>query len=107
MGTVCFNIAGGGCYKQVPYAVVIRANGVTIREFPAVMSSDYAGWDDEGIPNRWDHQVNPVDFAAFIAAYQGGIGPRSCHDYDNNGVTDPPDLAVFVEAYKGGTNRCP
>ena len=106
-GEVCFNIAGGGCYKHHPDAVVIRANGIPIREYAHVMSSDYAGWDDDGIPGRWDHQVNPQDLAAFAAAYQGGNGPRSCHDYDNSLVTDPADLAVFVEAYKGGQNRCP
>lgn len=106
-GTVCFNIAGGGCYKNQPDAVVIRANGIVIRSFEAVMSSDYEGQVDDGVPNMWDHRVNPRDLASFVSAYQGGTGPRSCHDYDNNGMTDPPDLSVFVQAYKGGVNVCP
>lgn len=105
-GVACFNIAGGGCYKHEPDAVVIRANGVWIRDFDAVMSSDYEGRGDHGEAGKWDLQVNPGDLAAFVFAYQGGNGPASCHDYNNNGSTDPPDLAVFVEAYKGGANFC-
>ena len=106
-GEVCFNLAGGGCLKHYQDAVVIRANGVVIREYDAIMSADYTGWDDNGIPDRWDHLVSPPDLAAFVTAYQGGVGPASCHDYDNNEGTGPTDLAVFMEAYKGGTNHCP
>lgn len=104
-GVVNFNVGGGGCLKQTD-AVVIRANGVTIRSFSEVMSSDYAGTDDVGIANRWDKRVNAVDLSAFVAAYVGGSGPSSCHDYNNTGVTDPVDLSTFVAAYKSGTNFC-
>jgi hypothetical protein len=104
-GYVTFNVAGGGCYKGIS-AVQIRANGVTIREYYAIVSPDYAGWDNEGIPGRSDLAMTPVDLAAFAAAYQGGEGPASCHDYDNNGATDPPDLAVFVSAFGGGATFC-
>jgi hypothetical protein len=106
-GVVCFNIAGGGCYKHQADAGIIRANGINIREFEAVMSSDYVGQGDDGEPSRYDHLVAPDDLSSFVSAYQGGAGPASCHDYDNNGVTDPGDLAVFIAAYKGGANRCP
>jgi len=105
-GVVSFNVGGGGCYK-VPNAAVIRANGVEIRSFGAVMSSDYTGSDNAGIPGRSDLLVNPTDLSAFVAAYQGGTGPASCHDYNASGVTGPEDLGIFTVAYKGGTNRCP
>lgn len=104
-GVVVFNVAGGGCFKGAS-AFVIRANGVTIRDLMEVMSPDYAASDDAGIPGRWSRTVSAVDLAAFVAAYQGGTGPSSCHDYNNNGVTDSPDLAVFVQGYKGGANFC-
>lgn len=105
-GIVSFNVGGGGCLKAAN-AAVIRANGVEIRNWGAVMSSDYAGSDNTGQPNRSDLLVNAVDLSAFVAAYQGGLGPASCHDYSNAAGTDPADLSVFVAAYKGGTNRCP
>ena len=105
-GTACFNLGGSGCYKHQPDACVIVANNVTIREYPHVMSSDYADWDDNGVPGRWDRLVNPVDLAAFVTAYQGGVGPASCHDYDNDGTTGPTDLAIFIVAYMGGANWC-
>lgn len=104
-GLARFRIPGGGCYRG-PDAVVIRANGVPCREYDVVLSPDYAGWDFAGEPNLWDLAVDPVDLAAFATAYQGGTGPASCHDYDNNGTTDPQDLAVFVAAYRGGTTNC-
>jgi hypothetical protein len=85
---------------------VIRANGVTIREYDAVMSPDYAGWDNVGLPDRSDLAMTPVDLAAFATAYQGGQGPASCHDYDNNGTTGPADLSVFVSAFGGGSTAC-
>jgi hypothetical protein len=71
------------------------------------MSSDYTATDDNGIPGRWDHLVSPPDLSSFSAAYQGGVGPQSCHDYNNDTITNPPDLSTFSAAYKGGVNRCP
>jgi hypothetical protein len=104
-GTAAFRMLGGGCYKGEA-AVVIRGNGVEMRRFDAVMSPDYAGWDNQGLAGRSDLAMTPVDLAAFIAAYRGGIGSASCHDYDNNGTTDPSDLAVFCKAYAGGSTSC-
>lgn len=105
LGVVTFNVAGGGCFKGAN-AFVIRSNGVQVRNFSEVMSSDYTASDDVGIPGRWSRTVAPTDLSSFVAAYQGGVGPSSCHDYNNNGTTDPADLSVFVSAYKGGTNFC-
>lgn len=111
-GMFNFNIAGGGCYKNVSGgAVTIQATDgvsgwVTIRQYHHVMSSDYDDWGNVGLPFRWNHRVNPADLAAFIQAYQGGVGVVSCHDYDNDGVTGPTDLGVFVIAYRGGTGGC-
>jgi hypothetical protein len=70
------------------------------------MSPDYTASDDAGIPGRWSRTVAPTDLSSFVAAYQGGVGPSSCHDYNNTGITDPADLSVFVAGYKGGTNFC-
>lgn len=110
-GIVMFNIPGGGCLKHRPGAVTIEAHDgsgswVTIRTYPHIMSSDYAQWDDFGIPNMWDRCVTPVDLAAFVACYWGGGGGPCCHEYDNDGICGPTDLAVFVMAYFGGTNCC-
>jgi hypothetical protein len=88
-------------------AGVIRANGVDIRNWMAVMSPDYVGNDNAGVPNNSDLLVNPQDLGAFVGRYQGGIGPASCHDYNNSGTTGPEDLSTFTQSYKGGTNRCP
>lgn len=104
-GFVRLNIAGGGCYRGMN-AVVIRANGVVIRIYSAVMSPDYAGWDFNGTPGRSSLTITPVDLAAFVMAYRGGVGAPSCHNYNNDGVTDPTDLAVFASAYSGGTRFC-
>lgn len=105
-GNVTFNIGGGGCNK-VTNAAVIRANGVDIRNWNAVMSSDYTNIDNLGAgPTYSDLKVAPADFTTFVAAYKGGTGPASCHDYDNNTTTGPSDFTVFVGAYKGGTNKC-
>jgi hypothetical protein len=71
------------------------------------MSPDYAASDDHGIPGRWNLRVSPVDLAAFVVSYMGGVGTTGlCHDYDNNGVVGPSDFATFASAYKGGVNFC-
>jgi hypothetical protein len=106
-GNVTFNVAGGGCYKNMPDACVIRGNGVIIRTYVDVMSPDYTSNDNVGIPYRWSLTVAPTDLASFVSAYAGGTGPASCHDYDNGGTTGPTDLAVFVASYYGGTGYCP
>jgi hypothetical protein len=105
-GDVTFNVQGGGCFKGQPDAAQIRANGVIIRTYTNVMSPDYAGSDNHGVPGLYSLSVNPQDLAAFVAAYQGGTGPASCHDYDNDGTTNPTDLAVFTSSYYGGTGVC-
>lgn len=105
-GNVVFNIGGGGCNKTTN-AAVIRANGVDIRNWNAVMSSDYTNTDNVGAGATFsDKKVAPADFTVFVQAYKGGTGPASCHDYNNSGVTGPEDFTVFVGAYKGGTNQC-
>jgi hypothetical protein len=103
-----FNIGGGGCCKGPPgsaYAI-IRANGVPIRSYDVINSADYSDIDNVGVPDRSDLDVDPVDLGAFVAVYAGGAGGASCHDYNNDGVTNPIDLGTFVEAYKGGANFC-
>lgn len=104
-GMAVFNIAGGGCFKS-PGVVDIYADGIRIRRYDEIMSPDYRGSDDAGMPDRWRLAVDPAALAAFVASFQGGVGPSSCHDYDNDGVTGGADLAVFVAAYRGGANAC-
>jgi hypothetical protein len=104
-GTARFNIPGGGCSRGTE-VVSIRVNGVGVREYYYIMSPDYAGWDSEGLAGYSDLLVDPIDLSAFIRAYQGGTGQRSCHDYNNDWNTDPLDLAVFVEAWSGGSRDC-
>lgn len=104
-GWAMCNIAGGGCYK-LPGVCTIRANGIDIRELDVIVSSDYAGFDNEGIFYRADWDVDPADLSAFVRAYQGGTGTQSCHDYNNDGMTGPEDLVTFVAAYMGGANYC-
>lgn len=105
-GIVTFNITGGGCYKAAG-AVVIRANGVEIRSFSAVMSPDYAGTDNGGIANRWSKSITAADFSSFGQSFQGGTGPASCHDYDNSGGMGAADFAIFGQVWDGGTRSCP
>jgi hypothetical protein len=104
-GFALLNVAGGGCYKGQD-AVQIRVNGVTVRSYEAVMSPDYAGWDNAGVPDHCDLAMTPIDLASFTTAYRGGQGQASCHDYNNNGTTGPEDLSVFVSAYGGGSTFC-
>lgn len=91
-GRVAFTIPGGGCYRGAN-AMVIRANGVEIRNYWSVTSPDYSAWDNVGQPGRWDLRVGLTDLAAFGAAF--GSGGSSCHDYDYNGATGVTDLALF------------
>jgi hypothetical protein len=102
-GVAVFNIPGGGCIKQ-PEAMEIRANGVIIRVFDAVMSPDYAAWDNAGLADKWSLSITAVDFAAFARAL--GAGGSSCHDYDNNGTTGASDLSVFGQVWSGGQRAC-
>jgi hypothetical protein len=102
-GVATFNIPGGGCVKGRD-AILIRANGVTVRSFESVVSPDYAGWDNTGVPNRWSLSVSVVDFAAFATAVHNG--GSSCHDYDNNGTTGATDMSVFGQIWSGGSRMC-
>ncbi len=103
-GIATFNITGGGCYKAVG-AVVIRANGVEIRNFGAVMSPDYTGTDNNGIAGRWSKSINAADFSSFGQAF--GAGVASCHDYDNNGSMGAADFSVFGAVWDFGGRTCP
>lgn len=104
-GVAEFNIAGGGCYKG-QNAVVIRANGVEVRNFRCVMSPDYAGVDDQGIAGRWSLSITAADFASFGTAWSGGSGGASCHDYNNSGGMDAADFSVFSQVWLGGGRSC-
>ncbi len=104
-GVAEFNIAGGGCYKGQG-AVVIRANGVEVRNFQSLVSPDYAGHDNEGIAGRSSLSVTVLDFATFGMAWNGGMGGASCHDYNNDGAMDAGDFSVFGQVWMGGRRFC-
>ena len=106
-GNVSFNVQGGGCYKHQPDACTIRGNGVIIRTYDMVMSPDYTGTDDNGLASRWSLTVTPSDLASFVVAYQGGIGPASCHDYDGNNAMNAGDFSIFGAVWDSGLRNCP
>ena len=97
-GRVRFTLAGGGCKSDVPLAAVIKANGVTIRNYSNVKSPDFDG-------SGADLVVNLADLVQFSAEFLGN-GPAVCHDYDNNGTTDLGDLIIFSPAFVAGAH-CP
>jgi hypothetical protein len=103
-GQVTINMAGGGCYKG-PNAVVIRANGVEIRNFSTVVSPDYGGSDNTGLPGLWDLNINLADFAALAAAFANPNQP-SCHDYNNDGLMSVVDFSVFSQSYLPSIRNC-
>jgi hypothetical protein len=80
----------GGCEEC---AVRVRANGVIIREYPFINSTDWDG-------TRADGRVNDDDAAFFQLAYQSTQAP--CADYDGDGLVDTQDLVVFTDAYMFG-----
>ncbi|MCA9756227.1 MAG: hypothetical protein KDA27_10515 [Candidatus Eisenbacteria bacterium] len=97
-GIAYLTLAGGGCLSETPLSAVIKANGVTIRNYANVKSPDFDG-------SGADLVVNLADLVQFSAEFLGN-GPAVCHDYDNNGTTDLGDLIIFSPAFVAGAH-CP
>ncbi len=92
-GTATFAISGGGCIDEVD-AVIIKVNGVELRNYPSIKSPDFAPGGN-GV-------VELSDFICFGNAMATGAG--GCTDYYNEGVTGLSAFIVFGEAW---TRSCP
>ena len=90
-GDVVITLGGGGCAHMVALSGVIKANGLSIRNYDNVKSPDYDGASG-------DLTVNLSDLVVFSAEFLGS-NPAECHDYDNNGATNLGDLVVFSPAF--------
>lgn len=91
-GVVHFNPRVGGCDECT---IIIRADGVPIREFHRIVSTD---WDGAAADGR----VDDADQAYMQwACNQVGI---PCVDYNGNGSCDASDLQKFGSAYNRDQN---
>lgn len=89
-------LRGGGCIEEQVGVAVIRADGVLIRAYDHVKSSDFDGVSGNG-------QLTIADLVAFSNEYCGP--PSGCHDYDNDGVTGLADFLIFHPAFTGSAHR--
>ncbi len=92
-GNVTFAVSGGGCTLATD-AMIVKVNGVIIRNFDTVKSPDYA----PGSNGR----VELADFIYFGNAM--ATSAAGCTDYYNTGATALGSFIVFGEAF---THACP
>jgi hypothetical protein len=85
-GQLVLNPRAGGC-ADCPVRII--ANGMRIRTYNRVVSSDWDGTLADGIVSAPD--------SAFFYSVVGTSNP--CADYDYNGTVGPPDVAIFASAY--------
>lgn len=97
-GIVTITVAAGGCADGVPSAAVIKANGVTFRQYANCKSPDYDGAAGNGL-------CNLADLIAFSAEFNA-LNPAGCHDYTNDSATNLSDLIIFGEGFSGA-KHCP
>ncbi len=96
-GYLRLTLAGSGCLDDQSLSGVIKANGVTIRNYRNVKSPDYDG-------GGGDRVVDLADLISFSGEFLEGQG--GCHDYDDDGTTDLGDLIIFSPTFVNG-NNCP
>lgn len=94
-GEVTLVMSGSGCTQNEFGAAIVKASGVTIRDYRNAKSPDA---DSDG-------QVTLGDLVPFSDEFLGISGAR-CHDYNNSGNTGIEDLVIFSEAFLGA-NHCP
>jgi hypothetical protein len=97
-GEVTITLSGGGCAHMVVNGAVVKASGVTIRDYQFAKSSDYDGASGNGT-------VELPDLIKFSNEFLG-VDANECHDYTNDGNTGIEDLIPFSTAFLGG-NTCP
>lgn len=88
-GQVELNLGGGGCC-QGPRALIMRANGVTVREMNMIVSPDWNG-------QVGDCVVSLGDFVVFGQSYHAGTG--GCFDLDGDGATGSTDFVIFGSSW--------
>lgn len=92
-GDVTFAISGGGCTTGAG-ALIVKVNGVNIRDYASVKSPDYAPGSNGS--------VELADFIFFGTQFAGSL--PGCADYYNAGTTGLGSFIVFGEAF---THACP
>jgi len=97
-GQCTITLSGGGCLMGAG-ACVVKANGVTIRDFTNVKSPD---WDSV----QADGSVAAGDYAQFAPRFNQGI-VDACFDYDNSGgAVGSGDYSIFARAFNRASH-CP
>lgn len=86
-GELVLNPSAGGCDNC---GVWIRANGVTIRVFPRVRTTDWDGTSGNG-------SMTGADFSFFATAFNVTQDP--CADYNGSGTVTGADFAIFACAF--------
>ena len=94
-GRVELVLSAGGCSHEQSLSGVIKANGLTIRNYANAKSPDS---DGNGV-------VELTDLIAFSNEFLD-VDPSVCHDYDNDGNTGLSDLVLFSPAFLG-RSHCP
>jgi hypothetical protein len=97
-GEVTITLSGGGCAHIIPSGAVVKASGVTIRDYQNAKSSDYDGAAGSGL-------VDIADLIKFSNEFLG-VDANECHDYGTDGGTGIEDAIPFGDAFLGG-NTCP
>lgn len=88
-GTAVLNPKVGGCDVCT---VIVRANGVTIAVYEVIVSTDWNGFDADGM-------VTGADFAFFSTAFKQSQDP--CSDYLGDGGVSGSDFSFFSTSFKG------
>jgi hypothetical protein len=98
-GQVVLTLGGGGCAHNVALSGVVRASGVTIRQFSNVKSPDYDGASG-------NLTVALGDLTQFSGEFLDNF-PNECHDYDNNGNTGIEDVIIFGTPFTSAASCAP
>jgi hypothetical protein len=87
VGELVLNPSAGGCDDC---GVRVRANGVTIRLYPLVRTTDWDGTSGNGT-------MTGADFSFFATAFK--VTQDTCADYNGSGTVTSADFALFACAF--------